>query len=270
MSKVLCIGDSAIDVYLPPKSQKFIGGNALNTAVHLKDAGCDVSFMGALGNDKEGKWILDSLAKKGIDISHSQIIQESTPIVKVQLDENGERHFLHDGPRLIPHLCIDQKDLQYIWQHKLVHNTWLGGTEAYLSSFHGCESTLVTMDYGEHPKNEFVEKTIRFVDIAFFSAAPGRRIEAEAQARQIHGLGPRLVVITMGNEGSIAFDGKIYYQNAFPTKIVDSLGAGDAFIATFLAHWLKEESIPRCLEQATWSASRCCGFYGAWEGSQIF
>jgi fructoselysine 6-kinase len=47
MSNALCIGDNCIDRYLPPMNLHFIGGNALNTAVHMKLAGCDVSYMGA-------------------------------------------------------------------------------------------------------------------------------------------------------------------------------------------------------------------------------
>ena len=49
MSIALCIGDNCIDRYLPPMDQRFVGGNALNTAVHMKLAGCDVSYLGAVG-----------------------------------------------------------------------------------------------------------------------------------------------------------------------------------------------------------------------------
>lgn len=269
MSSALCIGDNCIDNYLPPMNQKFIGGNALNTAVHMKNAGCAVAYMGAVGNDEEGRLMLETLSRKGIDVSHCQVFPTHTACTKVQLDPDGDRHFLHEDLGPTSSLRIDEEALQYIRQHKLVHNTWLGGTENYLQSFHSKTGNLVSMDFGERYEDEFIEKTIQFVDIAFFSTVPGHRAEAENLARQMSSRGPRLVVVTLGDEGSLAYDGKVFYQPAVATKVVDTLGAGDTFIATFLAYRIEERSIPECMQLAAEAAARTCSLFGAWEGSRI-
>lgn len=269
MSTALCIGDNCIDYYLPPMNQKFIGGNALNTAVHMKKAGCTVAYMGAVGNDDEGNKMLDTLSREGIDVSHCQIFPTKTACTMVQLDSDGDRHFIHEDRGPITSLRIDQNALEYIRQHKLIHNTWMGGTEDYLSSFHNKSGNIISMDYGERYENQFVDKTIEFVNMAFFSMAPGHQSEAECFAREISTRGPSLVVVTLGNDGSLVYDGQLFFQKAIQTEVVDTLGAGDTFIATFLAHWIAEKPVAECMQLAAKAAAYTCSVFGAWEGSLL-
>jgi fructoselysine 6-kinase len=92
----------------------------------------------------------------------------------------------------------------------------------------------------------------------------------EAVAREMYKRGPRLVVVTMGSEGALVFDGqKILFHTALKVKVVDTLGAGDTFIATFLAHWVMKKDLPSCMELATQAAARTCTIFGAWEGSRL-
>jgi len=233
MSNALCIGDNCIDCYLSPKHERFFGGNALNTAVYLKLAGCDVSYMGAVGQDSDGKAILNALEARGIDVSHCQVYPVNTAYTKVQLDKEGNRIFLHEDRGATIKLCIDKEVLNYIHNFTVVHNTWLGSTEDYLKSFHNGKGNIVSMDFGERYTEDFIDKTIANVDIAFFSTNPGAQDHAESLARRMHQRGPQLVVVTMGNDGSIAFDGQqMFFQPAYKVEVVDTLGAGDTFIAT--------------------------------------
>ena len=269
MRIALCIGDNCIDRYLPPMNQKFIGGNALNTAVHMKLAGCDVSYMGAVGNDEDGKAILKVLSQKGIDISHCQSYPTSTAFTKVQLAEDGNRYFLHEDRGATANLKIDEEALNYIHQFKLVHNTWLGGTEDHLRSFHNQTGNKISMDYGERYSEDFIEKTIQYIDLAFFSTNTGEHVIAETLAKRMFLRGPKLIVVTMGSEGALAYDGHFTFQPAQKVTVVDTLGAGDTFIATFLSSWIMGNSVEKSMDLATKSAAHTCTIFGAWEGSQL-
>ncbi|MHC1783987.1 MAG: PfkB family carbohydrate kinase [Anaerolineaceae bacterium] len=269
MKKALCIGDNCIDFYLPPMNQKFIGGNALNTAVHMKKAGCAVAYMGAVGDDEEGRVMLETLALRRIDVSHCQTFPSKTACTMVQLDPKGDRHFIHEDRGPVTSLRIDQDAINYIHQHDLIHNTWLGGTEGFLKSFHNDTGNKISMDYGERHSKDFVNATIRDVDIAFFSMPPGMRSEAETFSREISTRGPGLVIITLGDSGSLAYNGQFHYQKAVETRVVDTLGAGDTFIATFLAHLLAEKPIDECMRLAAEAAAHTCMVFGAWQGSLL-
>ena len=49
-----------------------------------------------------------------------------------------------------------------------------------------------------------------------------------------------------------------------PCSVVDTMGAGDSFIAGFLMAWLKKESIPACMRAGAENAAVTLGYPGAW------
>ena len=269
MTNALSIGDNCIDYYLPPMNQKFIGGNALNAAIHMKQAGCPVAYLGAVGGDVEGKAILQKLSQKGIDVSHCQVYSTNTAFTKVELDADGNRHFLHEDIGATASLRIDAATLAYIHQFDLVHNTWLGRTADYLKFFHNGNGNKISMDYGERYSEDFVDQTIQYVDIAFFSTNPDQRSEAEDLARRMFARGPQLIVVTMGDGGALAYDGSFSFQEAQQVDVVDTLGAGDTYIATFIAYWIRGHSISKSMEYAAIAAAHTCTILGAWEGSRL-
>ncbi|MCL4561385.1 MAG: PfkB family carbohydrate kinase, partial [Chloroflexi bacterium] len=113
------------------------------------------------------------------------------------------------------------------------------------------------------------DRTIQYVDIAFFSLTGENKREAEQLAKRITERGPSLVVVTLGSGGSLAFDGVFYHQPIIPVEVFDTLGAGDTYIGTFLGHWLQGRPVPECMGQAARQAARTCTFLGAWSQVSI-
>lgn len=271
MSRILSIGDNCIDRYLTSVPKSYAGGNAVNTAVHMKLAGGEVSYIGAVGRDNEGSAILEKLASKGIDVSYCQTYDTNTAYTDVGVDEDGNRVFLREDPGATDCLTIDSESLSYIRSFDLVHNTWLGRTEKHLAAFRDGQKKIITMDYGERYSDQFLAQTLAKVDIAFFSTHLGEHEKAESVARYVIEQGPLLVVVTMGEKGSLAYDGaKLYYCEAEAIEAVDTLGAGDTYIANFLVSWLQTKDIALCMEAATQAAAKTCVLAGAWEDSEIF
>lgn len=270
MIGAVCVGDNCIDTYLPPFNHKYIGGNALNVAVHIRKAGCPAAYIGAVGDDADGLATIDRLRKQGIDVERIQIFPGRTAYTLVKLAPDGEREFVFEdfGPQ--PKFRLDKADLEAIGGYSLVHNTWQGGTVEYLPQFHRYPGLQVSLDYGERYSDEFVEQTIQHVDLAFFSMAPGMLIAAKNLAAEIAGHGPELVVVTLGSQGSLALaGGEFTFQPAIPVDVVDSLGAGDTYIATFLAQWLLGQDIAASMAIAAQAAAQTCTYFGAWENSEI-
>ena len=81
-----------------------------------------------------------------------------------------------------------------------------------------------------------------------------------------HGL--KLVCCTLGAQGSIAYDGKQFYQkDAYKINVQDTTGAGDVFQAGFLVGLLHSKPINECLEFANAVAAIKCMHLGSQEGS---
>jgi len=266
----ICIGDNCIDQYLPPVQRIFVGGNALNTAIYLKKGGVSTAYLGFVGKDSAGETILSKLLQAGIDISRVKILPGKTARSEIQLTSQGDRIFVHEdlGPK--DKFKLTQEDISFIQQFKLVHNTWLGGSEDYLGEFKKNPYLVVSMDYGERCPEEFIYQTIPFVDIAIFSLPPEKAAMALDYARNKLRLGLKFILVTCGREGSwIVTDNTKIFQPAIPTIVVDTLGAGDSYIGTFLACWLRKKPIVECMRKAAQVAASTCTFFGAWEGAEI-
>ena len=78
---------------------------------------------------------------------------------------------------------------------------------------------------------------------------------------------PGIVVMTLGEHGSIACDSKrLYRGEAEEVNVVDTLGAGDAFIAAFLYSRQRGAPIQEAMKAGHRAAAEVCGRLGAWGG----
>jgi fructoselysine 6-kinase len=88
--------------------------------------------------------------------------------------------------------------------------------------------------------------------------------EAHAVAQELQDAGARWVLVTRGREGALLFgDGTHFAVTPEPVAPVDTLGAGDAFIARTLYGLLAGETPEALLSGAASLAARACLYYGA-------
>jgi fructoselysine 6-kinase len=261
------VGDNCIDRYLPPVNQTFVGGNALNVSVYLRQHGAAASYVGVVGDDADGRRVLEALHQRGIDTSHIRVLAGETAFSDIRLDEQSNREFVAEylGPK--PAGFLSAEAIAFIAGHDLVHTTLLGGTADDLPRIKQAGARNISMDYGERAPEDFIQQTLPFVDLAFFSLPEERYQEARTLAERIRETGPRLAVVTMGARGSLGYDGQAHFQPAVRVQVVDTLGAGDAFIGTFLADYLRGRSLPECLARAAETAAQTCTHYGAFPQS---
>lgn len=92
--------------------------------------------------------------------------------------------------------------------------------------------------------------------------------EPERQLAAIRALGPRTVVIKLGDKGALAADGdETLRRGAVPVDVVDTVGAGDAFVAGWLAETVAGASLERRLVTATATGAFACTGEGDWESA---
>lgn len=269
-ASVVCFGDNCMDLYDAPIKRKFVGGNAVNTAVHCKKSGCNTSYVGSVGNDENGKLIIQKLNENGIDTKMVQQFNSETAWTKVSLT-NGERVFEEEYLGPVDQYELTEEVLEYLFSHGVIHNTWQGGTEKWLKTFKNSQRVLVSLDYGERYPKEFLDNTIEYIDLAFFSISPDEYSIAKEYAKRIHQMGPRYVVITAGSYGAFFSekDGEFIFYPAEKINVVDTLGAGDTFIGTFLGCFVSGKSYHECLQMATQAAAENCQLFGGFQNSEV-
>lgn len=102
------------------------------------------------------------------------------------------------------------------------------------------------------------------MDYAFFSFEE-RTPRVDAFLKEMTDKGASIAVATFGEEGSVAFDGKEYYTyGILPARLVNTIGAGDSFMAGFMNGILKGWEIPRCQKQGAEVAAGVVSVFGPW------
>jgi fructoselysine 6-kinase len=253
------VGDNVVDRYRDLGTM-FPGGQALNVAVHAHRSGIDTAYLGALGDDVAGRHVLGAMRSEGIDTSHVRVLSGRNAYAEVELHD-GNREFV-GGDAGVSKFLPTADDLDWLAGFQLIHSSESSYLEDQLGRLAGVAP--LSFDFSVRRDADYVEPLLPHVTIAEFSLADLDDVAATAWLERMHRLGPRLVLATRGAADALLFDGtRLWHQPTVPTEVIDSLGAGDAFIARFLAGHLRHESHERSLAAAAEQASATCRSYGA-------
>jgi fructoselysine 6-kinase len=144
-----------------------------------------------------------------------------------------------------------------------VSGIW-GKIEKSLGTFKS-KGVPIAFDFADKLDYPLVEEIISHVDYAFFSYDNGEDAFIQDYMKNLHAKGPQLIVVTMGEKGSIVYDGASFYRYGIvPCGVVDTMGAGDSYIAAFLCGILQKKSIEECMEMGAKNSSITIQYKGAW------
>ncbi len=261
---VAAVGDNCIDRYLRPVELVHVGGNAVNVAVGLAAAGLQVMYAGAVGSDADGRLVLSALATAGVDTTHVQVVPNGqTGVTLVELTADGDRVFLEERLGTTgtyrPAAVTQEALAECAW----VHGAGLHADPELLTRLSG---PRISYDFS-HVQLSLLPRLAPALDIAFISAARGGREQALELARQALQHGARSAVVTLGRDGSVAYDGRLTEHPAQPVEVVDTLGAGDALIAEVIAARLDGAELAEAVDAGGRAAARTCSHYGAWRAA---
>lgn len=260
--KLAAVGDNCMDVY-ESTGEAFPGGNPLNVAVYIRRMGGDASYTGVVGNDKYGDLMIELIKKKGIDISHLKQIEGKTAITNVK-HLKGERILGEYDEGVMIDFKLNEEDITFLAGHDIVVSGIWGKVESYIPILKE-KGTSIAFDFADKIGHEITITTLEYVDYAFFSCDDKTDEELKLFMKAIKIRGPKLVIVTRGEKGSMVYDGKEFTKyGIIECEVKDTMGAGDSYIAGFLMGIMKNESIIDCMKRGAVSSSVTIGYYGAW------
>lgn len=259
--KITTIGDNCMDVY-EQLGQAFPGGNPVNVAVYFKRYQHEVSYIGVVGNDKYGPVLKDAVAAKGVDTSRVKILPGKTAVTIVEL-VNNDRVFKDYDEGVLIDIKLSEDDLAFCREQELVVSSIWSHIEKDLPRMRS-EKNLIAFDFSTERDNPIIDTALPYVDYAFFAFdeddEPTREFIRRRQSQ-----GAKCVIATLGRKGSIAYDGSMFYKfGIIPCKVVDTMGAGDSYIAGFLDGVLGKASIEECMRAGAENSAVTIGYKGAW------
>lgn len=248
--KVLGFGDNVVDQYEHLKTM-YPGGNCVNFCAYATMFGADKSaYMGYFGNDDNAEYVISILNKLGIETVKCKQMDGENGWARVTL-VNGDRTFLgcnEGGVRGENPYILDRFDLEYVKQFDLVHTGNYCFTEKELHKIHEAGVTL-SFDFSDDSTEEYYKKIVPQIDYAFCSF-DGTDEQVKEHLKKIISYGAKLATASRGEKGCILYDGTGFYeQPAAPLeKVVDTMGAGDSLITSFLIGYT--DSIKKNVEQS--------------------
>lgn len=254
---ILCCGEALIDLIPEQGRDGFVprcGGAALNTAIALAGLGAKAGLLTAMSRDRFGQQIDAALARAGVDRSLIVQCDRPTTLAFVHMDGAEAEYTFYDensAGRMFP-----PGDLPPLPDHvrclllggiSLCH---LPGAEAYETVARGAAGRLVMLDPNIRPgfigdEVSYRDRLQRMMarahivklseaDLAWMDPA---MVPLRDKLATILAAGPALVLYTRGAKGAVAYlrDGREVEVAAQAVQVADTVGAGDAFNAGFLA-----------------------------------
>lgn len=257
---LVAAGDNVVDCY-PQLRVLYPGGNAVNVAVNAARLGTTSAYIGVVGTDSAGRLVETSLRAEGVDVSRLRVVEGRNAAATVHLDA-GNRHFVGGDPG-VSRFRVDQDDLALIRRAAITHTGECSMLEEDLSAL-ASNARILSFDFSERDL-DYVEAYAPHVQIATLSRPTIGTREAVQTAMAVSDFGPKTVAITMGERGALVLHEGHVMTAAAPATVdlIDTLGAGDAFIARLLVGIARGEPMQSLLAAATTYASSTCLTKGA-------
>ena len=258
---LLCIGEILADMIGEEKNgivtyERKAGGAPFNVACALNKFGAEVKFVGSVGDDLIGRFLIKYASDLGMDTTYiHQNTDRNTTLAFVELNEEGDRDFCfyrkNTADYCMPEVTdqlIKSADIVCIGSLMLADKKCVEYALDIIDRAHSMGKTVAfDVNYRTdiyRDKDSAVityKKILAKADIVKFSEDEVETFTEE----YVDSLCDKLVLITLGKEGSEwRYNGKRGQVPTITVKPVDTTGAGDAFFAGALSIIDKNVGMP--------------------------
>lgn len=270
LNEVYTIGECLID-FIPEETgialkdvkgfKRAPGGAPANVAVSVSKLGVNSKFIGKIGNDSFGDFLIQTLEDEGVGTSCiSKTSEAKTSLAFVSLRKDGERDFMfYRNPSADMLITSDEinkdwfkkGDILHLGSISLIQDPSKSATESAIK-YARENGSLISFDpnvrmplwSSESYARETILKYLPYADLVKISDDELKFLTGgsdDSAVKKLFKGNVKLILLTCGKYGSTAYtqDKKIE-SKGFSVKAIDATGAGDAFAAGILYEFIKE------------------------------
>jgi 2-dehydro-3-deoxygluconokinase len=264
-----------------------IGGSESNVAVGLQRLGVQAVWCGRVGADGLGQLVEREIRAEGVEVRIA--VDPSAPtglMIKERRTPATQRVSYYRAGSAGSRIAPEDVDEQLITQAGLLHVSGItpalspqaAATLQYAIDAARAAGVPVSFDlnyrgnlWSREGAGSVYRDIIPLADIVFAgddeAAIAVGAGGPEELARRIAALGPGQAVIKLGAEGALALvNGQLFRREAVAVDVVDTVGAGDAFVAGYLAEFITGRGPEDRLTTAAATGAFACLVPGDWEG----
>ena len=254
---LISIGEILVDIFDDGHRRDVLpGGAPFNVACNALLYTRNVSFYGAVGNDDNGRLLIDTVNNKGFIKPVIKVLDDRYTSKAIVTLSNGERSFRFERDLGADYLLdINDIDISSIHDDDIVHIgslmlSYEKGREFFyqlIKSIRATSKAKISFDINyrddifsssNEAKNIFLS-ALKEADILKFSIEEISLFSKEEDISKALGQllnKNQIAIVTLGSKGSIYYhDGHMVHVDTYPVTPVDTTGAGDAFYSYFLS-----------------------------------
>jgi sugar/nucleoside kinase (ribokinase family) len=258
-------------------SKVLLGGNAANVAVGVSRLGLNIALIAEIGKDEFTQKIIKTLSNEKVDTSHVSQIEGQQSSFSTIINFKGERTIFSEHVRRNHNFNFENISTKWVYLTSLGKD-W---ENAYEKTVNFVKETKCNLAFGPGTlqincgKNS-IENVLAITKILFVNKEEAEELlgctqdkkNIEEIIKNLQNLGPKIVVITDGENGSYSINetGNILKQEIVKAEIVEKTGAGDSFSAGFLGAILNGKSIKEAMLWGAKNSASVIGKIGAQTG----
>lgn len=263
--KAVSYGEVLWDVFADGKK---IGGAPLNLALRMQSLGCEVAMISCVGQDADGDEIVAYVKAQGLDTTGIIRTEEyPTGLVQVYVNERGSasyeisypsawdkieltdyaRSLAGDADVLIYGSLVCRDEISKRSLEELLKNDIYKVFDANLRPPHYTQATIESLIRSA----SFIKfNDEELLEIAAGMGSPYTLLEDNMEFIA-YKTGTRSMCATKGKHGAVLmWEGSLYSNNGYQVKVVDTVGAGDSFLATLVMGLLSGQDPQRAIDYA--------------------
>lgn len=289
--RILCVGLMVCDISISPVTENAlavdatpanfikvaVGGDAFNVASNLQALGASPTFVSAVGTDRFAPLMLEYAGQLGIASSYIQTLPGASSVTAILIHEDGERNFIVQ--RGASHFLTEENISDELL---LAHDLLYIGSACDLPGLDGdgmrtlfrrakAHGVKLAMDVTGNPSGALKERmksVLSQLDLFLPSLHEAQSLSGYEEPQQIaayfHKLGIPVLAIKMGKAGAYLscreFEGRL---PTYPGRVVDTTGAGDAFVSGFLAAYSRGMDFIHAAQFGNAAGTVCVGKIGS-------
>ncbi|MBO0680353.1 carbohydrate kinase [Mycolicibacterium sp. S2-37] len=243
--RALIIGEALIDIVERDGAVtgEHVGGSPLNVAVGLGRLGRGVDFLTHIGDDDHGRRITEHLGSSGVELVNGSTGAARTPTARAKLDAAGSAQYEFDidwqlsgTPEVPPPLVVHTGSIATVLEPGCLATAALVDTYRPSATVAFDPNVRPALIDDPHAARTRIDRLVEHCDVVKVSDEDLRWIDPDHSPKQIArtwlSLGPSIVAVTLGGQGAFAMcEAGSARVAAMPVDVVDTVGAGDAFMA---------------------------------------
>jgi fructokinase len=276
--KAVCFGEVLWDVF---PTHKKIGGAPLNVALRMNSLGVATTIISRIGKDEDGDDILSFLKDQHVSSDSIQVGEDyKTGVVNVMINEKGNASYDIMYPSSWDKITLTKEMIEKVSESDVfIFGSLICRDETSRSTLHALldkakykvlDANLRAPYYTTEVLIELMQKAdfIKLNDEELWEIS--RKLESPFNSFEqnikfiAEKTNTKQVCVTKGAFGAVLYhNNKFYYNSGYFIKVVDTVGAGDSFLATLIVRLLKGKSPQKSLNYACAIGALVAGQEGA-------